>query len=102
MPNNRNLFMCCVAATSAARGEVVTRLASPLSGPPADFGLATDAPEAQRRAKLARGSPVAIASGRVIVNRLWHYHFRCLRIPERFPLTVDGLPIRVLIGWRAN
>jgi hypothetical protein len=43
----------------------------------ADFGLAADAPEGDRRIKLAewataKDNPLF---ARVIVNRLWHYHF---------------------------
>jgi len=43
----------------------------------ADFGLAKNAPDAERRRKLAewitaRANPLFT---RVIVNRLWHYHF---------------------------
>ena len=59
-------------------GEAVTPAGiAAVAGPPADFGLATDAPEAQRRAKLAAWitdvrNPLL---ARVIVNRLWHYHF---------------------------
>jgi hypothetical protein len=48
-----------------------------LSGVQADFGLAADADDADRRTKLAawithRNDPLF---ARVIVNRLWHYHF---------------------------
>ena len=48
-----------------------------LLGVEADFGLPTDAPDAPRRIKLAewvthRDNPLF---ARVIVNRLWHYHF---------------------------
>jgi hypothetical protein len=47
------------------------------SGLTGDFGLAPDAPEAQRRVKLAqwltdRRNPL---TARVFVNRIWHYHF---------------------------
>jgi len=50
---------------------------SALSNLPADFGLPAEAPEAQRRLKLAQwitapGNPL---TSRVIVNRVWHYHF---------------------------
>lgn len=43
----------------------------------ADWGLAADAPETQRRERLARwitdpGNPLF---ARVMVNRVWHYHF---------------------------
>jgi hypothetical protein len=46
-------------------------------GPKADFGLAPDAPDADRRKKLAEWitHPSNPLFARVIVNRLWHYHF---------------------------
>jgi hypothetical protein len=48
-----------------------------VTGPPADFGLAPDAPEAQRRKALARWitDPRHPLTARVIVNRLWQHHF---------------------------
>jgi hypothetical protein len=48
-----------------------------LVGLNADFGLSPDAPESQRRAALALWitSPRNPLFARVIVNRLWHYHF---------------------------
>jgi hypothetical protein len=44
---------------------------------PADFGLAADAPDAERRVKLAGWITDAKNPlfARVMVNRLWHYHF---------------------------
>ncbi len=59
-------------------GEVVTaRGFKCLAELPADWGLPPNAPESQRRLRLAQWiadarNPV---SPRVIVNRLWHYHF---------------------------
>jgi hypothetical protein len=43
----------------------------------ADFGLKPDAPEGERRLRLARWLTAADNPlfGRVIVNRLWHHHF---------------------------
>lgn len=43
----------------------------------ANFGLPANAPESERRAKLAEWltSPVNPLFARVMVNRLWHYHF---------------------------
>ena len=43
----------------------------------ADFGLANNAPDKQRRAKLAEWITHADNPlfGRVIANRVWHYHF---------------------------
>jgi len=48
-----------------------------LTGPQADFGLAADAPESVRRKKLAEWITHADNPlfARVIVNRVWHYHF---------------------------
>ncbi len=48
-----------------------------VTGPSSDFALVPDSPEAERRAALARwithrDNPLF---ARVIVNRLWHYHF---------------------------
>ena len=42
-----------------------------------DFGLETDAPEANRRLKLARwlANPENPLFARTMVNRVWHYHF---------------------------
>ncbi len=59
-------------------GEIVSAsgIAS-IQGIASDFGLPADAPEAERRRKLAdwianRDNPLF---ARVIVNRLWHHHF---------------------------
>ena len=48
-----------------------------ISGLNPDFGLAADAPEADRRRKLADWvlDPANPLFTRVIVNRLWHHHF---------------------------
>jgi hypothetical protein len=47
------------------------------AGLPWDFGLKPDAPEDRRRAKLAEWLTSARnpLTARVLVNRLWHYHF---------------------------
>ena len=60
------------------KGPVVAAGAiAAVAGTNADFGLAADAPEGPRRVKLA--SWLTDANNplfpRVIVNRLWHYHF---------------------------
>jgi hypothetical protein len=48
-----------------------------VGGVPADFQLASDAPDAERRIKLAAWitHPANPLTPRVIANRLWHYHF---------------------------
>ena len=59
-------------------GEVVSPATTEaIVGLSADFGLAPDAPEAERRRNLAEwitseNNPLF---ARVIVNRVWHYHF---------------------------
>ncbi len=59
-------------------GDIVSPAATAaVAGLTGDFGLAPDAPEAERRRRLAEwitheDNPL---SARVIVNRVWHYHF---------------------------
>jgi hypothetical protein len=50
---------------------------SAISKPESDFDLPADAPEAERRLKLAHwmADPRNPLTARVIINRLWHYHF---------------------------
>ncbi|MBB73828.1 MAG: hypothetical protein CMJ75_04860 [Planctomycetaceae bacterium] len=60
------------------RGEVMTPGAvSAVRGVTADFGLAADASDADRRVRLAAWitSDKNPLFPRVMVNRLWHYHF---------------------------
>ena len=58
--------------------EIVTPAAlSRLAEPSGEFGLAADAPEAERRLKLAKwlADTRHPLTSRVMVNRIWHYHF---------------------------
>jgi hypothetical protein len=50
---------------------------STVRSPSPDFGLAADAPESLRRRKLAGwlADPANPLTARVMVNRVWHYHF---------------------------
>ena len=50
---------------------------SVISEPSGDFGLAENAPEAERRIRFARwlADPKNPLPARVMVNRVWHYHF---------------------------
>ena len=70
-----------------------------------DFGLAEDAPEAERRKKLAQWitQPDNPLFARVMVNRLWHYHFGqgLLKTPNDFGFS-GGLPSHPeLLDWLA-
>lgn len=59
-------------------GDVVSPAAtSAMSTHPGDFGLSPDAPEVDRRRKLAEWitHPANPLFARVMVNRVWHYHF---------------------------
>ncbi|MBM3773596.1 MAG: DUF1553 domain-containing protein, partial [Acidobacteria bacterium] len=60
------------------KGELIAPGAlSSLAGLSADLGLSREAPEAERRRKLAEwiASPGNPLFSRVMVNRLWHHHF---------------------------
>ena len=50
---------------------------SALPTPSADFGLTPESPEGERRKRLANwiADPSNPLTARVLVNRLWHYHF---------------------------
>jgi hypothetical protein len=50
---------------------------SAVAAHPSDFGLSPDAPEGERRLKLAEwiASAENPLAARVLVNRVWHYHF---------------------------
>lgn len=67
-----------VRGNPAQRGEVVAAGGvSSLAGLSAEFGLGPDAPEAERRRRLAAWitSPGNPLFARAMVNRLWQYHF---------------------------
>jgi len=74
-------------------------------GVDADFGLPADAPDAERRAALAewmtdRRNPLF---ARVIVNRLWHYHFGAglVDTPNDFGFNGGRPTHRELLDWLA-
>jgi len=90
-----------------AQGEVVSAggVAS-LVGLDAEFGLAPDAPEGERRVALARWitSPQNPLFARVAVNRLWHYHFGAglVDTPNDFGFN-GGRPTHPeLLDWLAD
>ena len=91
----------------AEPGEVVSaggiRAASSL---PASFDLKPDAPDGERRLRLARWITDARQPlfARVIVNRLWHYHFGAGLVENTSDLGFNGgLPSHPeLLDWLAS
>ncbi|HKD35556.1 MAG TPA: PSD1 and planctomycete cytochrome C domain-containing protein [Pirellulales bacterium] len=91
----------------AQQGDVVSPggIAAASQGT-ADLGLAADAPEAERRIKLADWitGPAAPLAARVMVNRLWHYHFGVgiVDTPNDFGFN-GGRPSHLeLLDWLAR
>jgi hypothetical protein len=85
----------------AAAGAVAA-----VAGGGADFGLPADAPEAVRRRKLADwiGSDKNALFARVIVNRLWHYHFGVglVETPNDFGFNGGRPSHPELLDWLAS
>ncbi|MDB5306482.1 MAG: hypothetical protein JWO38_684, partial [Gemmataceae bacterium] len=77
-----------------------------VGGPAPDFGLAPDAPDADRRRLLAGWvtSPKNPLFARVIVNRIWHHHFGTgiVETPSDFGFN-GGRPSHPdLLDWLAS
>lgn len=72
---------------------------------PSDFGLAPDAPEAERRAAFARWvtDPRNPLTSRVLVNRVWQYHFGrgLVATPSDFGRAGAGPSHPELLDWLA-
>ncbi|MBL9125207.1 MAG: DUF1553 domain-containing protein [Planctomycetaceae bacterium] len=77
-----------------------------LVGVDARFGLPLDAPEAERRRRLAEWitSPQNPLFARVIVNRLWHYHFGVglVDTPNDFGFNGGRPANQPLLDWLAD
>ena len=73
---------------------------------PSGFGLTADAPEAERRLSLAEWivSPENPLTARVLVNRVWHYHFGqgIVDTPNDFGLNGGRPSHPELIDWLAS
>ena len=88
-------------------GDLVTAGGlSAVQGPSPDFGLATDAPEGERRARLAEwlASPDNPLTARVMVNRVWHYHFGrgIVATPNDFGFNGERPTHPELLDWLAS
>jgi hypothetical protein len=87
-------------------GEVVAPGAPAAAGLSGDFGLPPDAPEEQRRRKLAEWvtDPRNPLAARVIVNRLWHYHFGAglVATPNDFGFNGGRPSHPELLDWLAS
>src|SRR5262249_12527680 len=79
---------------------------SAVPSPSPDFRLAGDAPEGERRRKLADwiAPPAHPRTGRVIVNRIWHYHFGTglVATPNDFGRNGDRPSHPELLDWLAS
>ncbi len=71
-----------------------------------NFSLPEDAPEGLRRLKLAEwiSNPDNPLTGRVMVNRIWHYHFGqgIVSTPNDFGFNGDQPTHKELIDWLAT
>ena len=107
MPRDAGVTQVQLRGNPASPGEFVSAggIAS-VAGPLADFGLAPDAPEAERRRRLAGW--IADANNplftRVAVNRLWQAHFGVGFVETPSDLGFNGgLPSHPeLLDWLAS
>ncbi|MGF1580020.1 MAG: DUF1553 domain-containing protein [Gemmataceae bacterium] len=106
-PRNPGITNVLLRGDIEAVGKIVTPGGvSSISGLSADFGLKANASDAERRQKLAewitsQNNPLF---ARVIVNRLWHYHFGAglVKTPNDFGFNGGRPSHPQLLDWLAS
>ncbi len=106
-PSQPEVSHLLVRGNPGQPGEVVSPGGvAALAGVRADFGLPPDAPEGERRRRLAAWitDPQNPLFGRVIANRLWHYHFGVglVETPNDFGFNGGRPSHPELLDWLAS
>ncbi len=106
-PSQPNAWRVLARGDFRQPGEVVSpRGIAAVAGVSADWKLAADAPEAERRKALAEwiADPANPLTPRVIVNRLWGYHFGAGLVPTPSDFGFQGgMPSHPeLLDWLAG
>ena len=98
-------FVLTRGAPMQPREQVTAGGLSTLENLSPEFGLPADAPEGLRRLKLAdwMTHPRNPLTARVMVNRVWHYHFGrgIVATPNDFGFNGDRPSHRELLDWLA-
>ena len=107
LPQSPGVTRVLIRGDVTQPGSVVTPAGLPaVTGPKPNFGLAPDAPDADRRRKLAEWitHPSNPLFARVIVNRLWHYHFGTglVETPSDFGFNGGRPSHPELLDWLAT
>jgi Protein of unknown function (DUF1553)/Protein of unknown function (DUF1549) len=106
-PRQPDVFHVLARGDYRQPGDVVSPAAvDALAGFDGDLHLKPDAPEADRRAAIAKWitDPHNPLTPRVIVNRLWHYHFGAgiIKTPSDFGFQGGQPSHPLLLDWLAN
>jgi hypothetical protein len=107
MPSPPGITRVLLRGNTQQPGEVVAPGGvAALAGTRPDFGLSPGAPDGERRRRLAAWitDPKNPLFGRVIVNRLWHYHFGTglVETPNDFGFNGGRPSHPELLDWLAT